>query len=111
METFLLFFRMNIHTPPSDEQLQTYMQHWHAWIEKLTAQNRLEGGHHLSVEGRVVYPNNKQNHTAYTVNNESIAGYFLIKAHDFEDATRLANDCPILQGEGTSVEVRKVSKT
>eukprot|EP01034_Spumella_vulgaris_P015142 gene15142-19341_t len=93
---------MNIHAQPSAEQLQAYMQHWQAWVDGLVAQNRLESGNHLSVEGRVLYSNNRHSDTVYTINNESVAGYFLVKAHDFDDAERLAKDCPILQGEGTN---------
>jgi hypothetical protein len=32
----------------------------------------------------------------------------MIKAKDFAEAVSIAKDCPILKGEGNSVEVRKV---
>ena len=35
------------------------------------------------------------------------AFYIIIKAKDLDDAVSIAKDCPILQGEGTSVEVRE----
>jgi hypothetical protein len=43
------------------------------------------------------------------VNNESVAGYILIFAKDMDEAVHIAKACPILLGEGTSVEVRKVA--
>jgi hypothetical protein len=45
----------------------------------------------------------------YVLNKESIAGYIIILAKDMEDATSIAKKCPILQGEGTSVEVRETA--
>ncbi len=44
----------------------------------------------------------------YTEKKESIAGYIIIKATNFNEAVNVAKGCPILQGKGTSVEVRKV---
>ena len=43
----------------------------------------------------------------YTVNNESVAGYILIQAEDMDGALIIAKKCPILQVEGTSVEIRE----
>ncbi len=45
----------------------------------------------------------------YTVNRESVAGYIVIFAKDIDDAVRIARKCPILRGEGTSVEVRETA--
>jgi hypothetical protein len=42
-------------------------------------------------------------------NRESVAGYIIVKATDFDDAVAMAKECPILHGDGTSVEVRKIN--
>ena len=112
MDEFVLFFRMDILTKeaqPTPEQMSVYMEQWRHWTEDIAAQGKLsEGGNHLSSEGRVIRPGNQINNGPYTEKRESVAGYIIIKATDFDDAVAIANECPILQGEGTSVEVRKV---
>lgn len=42
----------------------------------------------------------------YTVNKKSVNGFIVICAANIEDATEIAKDCPILNGKGTSEEVR-----
>jgi hypothetical protein len=112
MNEFVLIFRMNItdkEAQPTPEQMKIYLEQWDKWINDIASQNKLaEGGNHLSPEGRVLRPNNAATNGPYTEKKESVAGYIIIKATDFDEAVMLAKGCPILQGEGTSVEVRKV---
>jgi len=112
MNEFVLIFRMDITTKeaqPTPEQMEIYLEQWEKWINDIAIQNKLaEGGHHLSIEGRVLRPNNVITDGPYTEKRESIAGYIIIKATNFNEAVNIAKGCPILQGKGTSVEVRKV---
>ncbi len=112
MNEFILMFRMDITTKeaqPTPEQMEIYMKQWEEWINDIAIQNKLaDGGNHLSSEGRVLKPNNVITDGPYTEKRESIAGYIIIKATNFDEAVVLAKDCPILQGGGTSVEVRKI---
>jgi hypothetical protein len=112
MNEFVLIFRMNItdkEAQPTPEQMKIYLKQWDKWINDIAGQNKLaEGGNHLSPEGRVLRPNNVASNGPYTEKRESVAGYIIIKAADFNEAVNLAKGCPILQGEGTSVEVRRV---
>jgi len=86
------------------------LKQWEEWINDITVQNKLaDGGNHLSTEGRVLKPNNVITDGPYTEKRESIAGYIIIKATNFDEAINIAKGCPILQGKGTSVEVRKVA--
>ncbi|OKP88153.1 transcription initiation protein [Paenibacillus helianthi] len=113
MNKFLLVFRMDITTPeaqPTPVQMQGYMEQWGEWISSLAAQDRLAaGGNHLSAEGRVLRPHGITTDGPYTEHKESMAGYILVNAVDMEEAVQLAKGCPILLGEGTSVEVRPVA--
>jgi hypothetical protein len=112
MNEFVLIFRMDITTKeaqPTPAQMEIYMNQWEEWINDIAVQNKLaDGGNHLSTEGRVIRPNNVITDGPYSEKRESIAGYIIIKAMNFYEAVYIAKDCPILQGEGTSVEVRKV---
>ena len=113
MNEYLLLFRMDITSPeaqPSPEQMDLYMMQWERWINSIADQNKLaEGGNHLSAEGKVLSSGNKINSGPYTVNKESVAGYIIILASNLDEAVSIAQDCPILLGEGTSVEVRRIA--
>lgn len=111
MNEFALLFRMDITTKgarPSPKQMEAYLTQWHDWTGSIAAQNRLASGNHFSIEGKVIKQNNEVVEGPYTANKMSVAGYIIINAKDFDEAVKIAKDCPILQGEGTSVEVRKV---
>lgn len=113
MENFILLFRMDILTPdsqPTSEQMKSYMADWYSWIESIEAKGKLApGGNHLSREGRVLHSDQTIAESPYAVKNESVAGYILILADDFEDAVNIAQKCPIINGEGNSVEVRRIA--
>jgi len=113
MKEFVLIFRMDILTPeaqPTVEQMESYMKDWMEWIIDISDQGQLaEGGNHLSNSGTVLRSTDRMTGEPYTVNNESVSGYILILANDINDAVRIARKCPILQGEGTSVEIRETA--
>ena len=113
MSEYILFFRFDIVSPeaqPSAEQIAQYMKQWNHWVDGSAAQNRLSGGNHLSVEGRVVKANGEIIKGPFMETKVSVAGYLIIKAKNFEEAVDIAKDCPILDGEGNSVEVRKLEE-
>lgn len=112
MNTFILIFRMDITSPevqPTPEQMETYMEQWNVWTDTIITGGKMAGGNHLSTDGRVLRPNNSISTGPYTQNKESVAGYILITANDINEAIKIAQACPILQGEGTSVEVRQIA--
>jgi hypothetical protein len=111
MDEFLLLFRLDIITKdaqPSPEQLQVYMKQYNDWVGGIAAQNKFIGGKGLSTEGKVLKYNKVITDGPFAEIKESIAGYIMIKAQDFDEAVSLAKDCPILNGAGNSVEIRKV---
>jgi len=113
MNEYLFIFRMNITeqaAQPTPEQMKAYMVQWSAWIDDIDRQGQLApGGHHLNREGVVLRKDQPAEHMPYTAGKESVAGYILVRAKDQADALRLAQGCPILNGEGTSVEVRAIA--
>ena len=112
MDEFVLFFRMDIITKdaqPSPEQLQVYMKQYHDWVGGIAAQNKFVGGKGLSTEGKVLKAHKVITDGPFAEIKESIAGYIIIRAKDFNEAVSLAKACPMLNGEGNSVEVRKIT--
>lgn len=111
MDEYLLLMRLDIITKdaqPSPEQLQVYMKQYQDWVGGIAAQNKFGGGTGLSTEVKVLKHNNVITDGPYAEIKESIAGFIIVKADSFEEAVAMARACPILQGEGNSVEVRKV---
>lgn len=114
MEEYLIIMRLDLLTKgaqPSPEQLQVYMQQYQEWVNGIAAQGKFSGGTGLSTEGRVIRRNQVITDGPYAETKESLAGFIVIKAHDFDDAAAIGSACPILQGDGNSVEVRKVITT
>ena len=113
MKEFVLLFRMDITTKdaqPSKEQMKIYMQKWMEWINYITGTGQLaDGGNHFSKEGRVLKTSNSVTDGPYIADKNSVAGYIIILAKDLNGATRIAEKCPILNGENTSVEIREVA--
>jgi hypothetical protein len=113
MRRFVLIFRMDILTKesqPSKKQMGIYMQQWMEWINFIANKGQLaDGGNHFSKSGKVLKPKNEMIKGPYSLNKESVAGYIIILANNTNDAVKLGKKCPILQGEGTSVEIREVS--
>jgi hypothetical protein len=88
--------------------MEVYLTQWNDWTDGIAAQNKLAGGNHFSTQGKVIKPKNIITEGPYTANKMSVAGYLIIRVKDFDEAVKIAKDCPILRGKGTSVEVRKI---
>lgn len=114
MKEYVLLFHMDILTKevqPTKEQMEVYMQQWMQWINDIDEKGQLAlGGNYLNYNGKVVRANNVVTDEPYVSNKESVAGYIIIHAKDMDNALVIAQKCPILKGEGTSVEVREIAK-
>ncbi|HYC86391.1 MAG TPA: YciI family protein [Chryseosolibacter sp.] len=111
MDEYLIIMRLDLITKdaqPSPEQLEIYMKQYHDWVGSIAAQNKFLGGKGLSTEGKVIKSDHVITDGPFAEIKESIAGFIMVRAADFDEAARMAAACPILQGGGNSVEVRKV---
>jgi hypothetical protein len=116
METkspYLLIFRdgsPDVYKAMSAEQRQSLMQQWNAWYDGLAAEGKVEHGHPLEPQGRVVSGPRGERITdgPFAEATEGIGGYFLLIVSDLDEATEIARRCPSL-GYGMTVEVRPVA--
>ncbi|NOT75784.1 MAG: transcription initiation protein [Cyclobacteriaceae bacterium] len=111
MEEFVILMRLNLtdkSAQPSPEQMQVYMKQYQDWINTIVAKGKFLGGTGLSTEGKVLKPNQVMTDGPFVEIKESLAGFIKVNAMNFDDAVSLAKGCPILKGEGNSVEVRKI---
>lgn len=95
----------------SPEQMQVWMKQTQDWIGSIAAQNKFVSGTGLPFEdAKVVKPNNVITNGPFGDIKETIGGFITVKADSAEEAAEFAKACPVLQGEGNSVEVRKIAR-
>lgn len=113
MDEFVLIFRHEDgNKVASPEQIQTWMQQTMDWMGDIAAQDKLVSrGNGLSFDdARVVKYNHVVTNGPFGEIKETIGGYIIVRAGSVEEAVEFAKGSPVLQGEGNSVEVRKIAK-
>lgn len=112
MDEFILIFRHEDgNKVASPEQIQIWMKQTMDWIGGIAAQNKFVGGNGLSFDdARTVKHNNVVTNGPFGEIKETIGGYIIVRAESADEAAEFAKGCPVLQGEGNSVEVRKLVK-
>ena len=95
----------------SPEQIQSWMKQTMDWIGGIAAQNKFVSGTGLPFEdARVVWPKNVVTNGPFGEIKETIGGFIIVKANSIDEAVEFAKGCPVLQGDGNSMEVRKISR-
>jgi hypothetical protein len=115
MEEYVLIFRHEDgNKVASPEQIQAWMKQTMDWIGGITAQKKFVAGTGLPFDdARVVRTKNSKKvvtNGPFGEIKETIGGYITVKADSIDEAVEFAKGCPVLQGEGNSVEVRKVAR-
>jgi hypothetical protein len=112
MDEFILIFRHEDgHKVASPEQLQIWMKQTMDWIAGIAAKNKFVRGTGLPFEeSKVVRPHNIVTDGPFGEIKETIGGFITVRAESVEEAVEFAKGCPVLQGEGNSVEVRKIAR-
>ena len=115
---------MNQKTPPSDylilsrgqwdknasrDEIQTAIDRFYAWYDRLVSEGRIGPGHRLEREGKVV---SRQATTdgPFAEAKEVVGGYWFIRADGLEEAARIAAENPCL-AYGLVCEVRPLDLT
>ena len=112
MEEYALIMRHeNGKKIASPEQLEIWMKQTMDWIGGIAARNKFSHGNGLPFDdSRVVWHNNVVTNGPFGDIKETIGGLMVVIADSFEEAVEFAKGCPVLQGEGNSLEVRKIAK-
>ncbi len=112
MNEFILIFRHEDgHKVASPEQIQIWMKQTMDWIGGIAAQGKMVGGNGLPFEdSKVVHSNKLVTNGPFGEIKETIGGYIIVKASSADEAAEFAKGCPVLQGEGNTVEVRRIAK-
>ncbi len=110
-EYFLIMRHEDGSKVASPEQMQIWMKQTMDWIGTIAAQNKFVGGYGLLMkDSKVVHSNKLVTNGPFGEIKETIGGAIVVKAESIEEAVEFAKVCPVLQGEGNTMEVRKVAK-
>ena len=112
MNEYMLIFRHEDgNKVASPHQIQLWMKQTMDWIGGIAAQNKFVQGNGLPFDdSRVVRHNGVVTNGPFGEIKETIGGYIVVKAGSVDEAVEFAKGCPVLQGDGNTVEVRKISK-
>lgn len=112
MDEFILIFRHpDGNKVASPEQMQSWMKQTMDWIGGIAAQNKFVSGTGLLFEdARIVNHNNIVTNGPFGDIKETLGGFIIVKANSVEEAVEFAKGSPILQGDGNTIEVRKIAK-
>lgn len=95
----------------SPEQMQVWMKQTMDWIGGIDAQNKFVAGNGLPFDdARVVGYNNVVTNGPFGDLKETIGGYIIVKADSVDEAVEFAKGSPVLQGDGNTVEVRRIAR-
>lgn len=95
----------------SPEQMQIWMKQTMDWIGGIAAQNKFVSGTGLQfADAKVVNHNKVVTNGPFGEIKETIGGFIVVKAESIDEAAEFAKGCPVLGGEGNTMEVRRIAK-
>lgn len=112
MEEYILIFRHEDGAKvASSDQLKEWMRQTQEWVDGIVAQDKFVSSCGILFDdAHVVWPNEIVTQGPFGKRKETLGGYIIVKANSVEEAIQFAKGSPVLQGEGNSVEVRKVRR-
>jgi hypothetical protein len=103
MEDFMLLVKGD-NSDASPEQMQTKLQLYMVWMEKWKTTGNYIDGNPFKTEGHYLPDTKKVVKEGSFLNpSEVIGGYIHIQAKDINQATTIAQECPLLNGCGIFV--------
>lgn len=107
---FMLIFRdTELEKRLPDDQVEEAMRRFNGWLERWSVAGRVKGGQPLASEGRVLGKGEGRMVTdgPFAEAKEVVGGYIIVFAESLDDATKIAEEWPLMDYGGT-VEVRPI---
>ena len=109
MKQFLILFReadgrAGTHQP---EEIQRHQQNWQQWIEQQSTAGKWIGGSPLTLTGATINTDQHIHNGLYAIGTEIVGGFIILHAASLEEATAIAQTCPIFEFDGYA-EVREM---
>jgi hypothetical protein len=111
MAEYLMIFRGGDHNlNDAPEEMQARTQRWYTWMQGLSQKGIMLGAQPLQNSGKVVKGRQKVvTDGPFMEGKEMVGGYLVCKADTYEEAVAISKDCPILEIDNGTVEVREIS--
>jgi hypothetical protein len=109
MKEYLLLLRAG--KPMADkteEENKAEMQAWGVYMGGLAQNGTLVGGLPVVGGGKTVSASGIVNEAVTSAKEGIVGGYLVIKADSFDQAAKIAKDCPHIANEG-NIEVREIA--
>lgn len=111
MKEYILLFRggsaerMDL----SPEQIEAHMKRWQDWIGSIAQSGKLVGAQPLTNDGKIMKGRAKKiSDGPYVEGKEILGGYVIVKVDNFDEALHISADCPNLEFDSGTVEVREI---
>ncbi len=94
----------------SPEETRASLDHWNAWVDRMTATGKLLAANPLEAGVRMVSGRTGERVVdgPYAEAKELVGGFFLLTETTLEEVTTIARECPNLR-YGMTVEIRQVA--
>ena len=106
-EYLLLFRNTKWYEGLSAEEIQQNLDRFTAWFQQLRKDGVFKGGGPLVPSGKIVKNKNVVTDGPFAESKEAIGGFLIIQTNSFEQAVRIAEDCPGFKF-GQTVELRAI---
>jgi len=112
MEKFLLLVRedINLLKQMGNEGRYRNMRDMMKWVESLAESGNYNSGDPLELEGRYVSGHQVLSDGPFIETKEGISGIIFLQAENIEQATSIAQTCPLVMENRMILEVRPVMK-
>ncbi len=103
MKKYVFFFRGGT---PKPEEAEEHMKKWALWITSISHGQEIPGDP-LQPTGKIVSGVNGENVSDITSAHDTIGGYLIVEAVNYDEAAALTKGCPSFENGGT-IEVKEV---
>ena len=90
----------------TEAESMAHMEKWNVFMGGLAGSGNLTGGLPLGMDGRVMTKDGTSNGLVMSNSGESVGGYLMIMADNYDDAVELSKNCPVFEHNG-NLEIRE----
>jgi hypothetical protein len=104
---YLVISRGQWDTTLSRSEIQSAIDQFYVWLDRLVDEGKMKRGHRLTYESKTIARNNLISDGPFGESKEVIGGYWFILAHDLEQAAQIAKGNPCIEC-GLLLEIRPI---
>ncbi len=109
MPEFMFLIRQDSTAAATPAQGKEIVEKFMAWARQLRERGQFKGGDEIQSNGRILsMVDGNVVESPFMPGKDEVAGYFLIEAADYVEATQIARECPGLH-YGDKIEIRQIS--